>query len=40
VHDLEHQHDRFGKPTGVRQVGRDVWLGSFEQTTIARLTLP
>ncbi|MFC5678895.1 SMP-30/gluconolactonase/LRE family protein [Aeromicrobium endophyticum] len=40
VHDLAHEHDRFGKATGVRQVGRQVWLGSFEQTTIAVLTLP
>lgn len=39
VHDLAHQADRFGKATGVRQVGREVWLGSFEQTTVARLTL-
>jgi sugar lactone lactonase YvrE len=39
VHDVAHQDDRFGKATGVRQVGDEVWLGSFEQTTIARLTL-
>ena len=39
VHDLAHEDDRFGKATGVRQVGREVWLGSFEQTTIAVLTL-
>ncbi|MET0820453.1 MAG: SMP-30/gluconolactonase/LRE family protein [Aeromicrobium sp.] len=39
AHDLAHEDDRFGKATGVRQVGREVWLGSFEQTTIAVLTL-
>lgn len=39
VHDIAGQHDRFGKPTGLRQVGDTVWMGSFEQTTIARLAL-
>ena len=40
VHDIAGAHDRFGKPTGVRQVGREVWMGSFEQTTIAVFDLP
>jgi sugar lactone lactonase YvrE len=40
VHDLAGRHERFGKPTGVRQVGADVWVGSFEQTTIARIAVP
>ncbi|WP_456694928.1 SMP-30/gluconolactonase/LRE family protein [Aeromicrobium sp. P5_D10] len=40
VHDIAGQHDRFGKATGVRQVGDKVWLGSFEQTTIAVFDLP
>ncbi len=39
VHDVAGQHDRFGKPTGLRQVGGTVWMGSFEQTTIARFDL-
>lgn len=40
VHDVAGRHDGFGKPTGVRQVGRQVWMGSFEQTTIAVFDLP
>lgn len=40
VHDIVGQHDRFGMPTGLRQIGRTVWMGSFQQTTIARLDLP
>lgn len=40
VHDIDGRADGFGKPTGVRQVGGTVWLGSFEQTTIARLDVP
>jgi len=40
VHDIAGKIERFGKPTGVRQVGRKVWLGSFEQTTLAVLDLP
>lgn len=40
VHDIAGSHARFGKPTGVRQVGREVWMGSFEQTTIAVFDLP
>jgi sugar lactone lactonase YvrE len=39
VHDIAHQHQRFGKPTGVRRVGSQIWMGSFEQTTIAVLTV-
>lgn len=30
----------FGKATGVRQLGGKVWLGSFEQTTIAVMDVP
>ncbi|MFI5428763.1 SMP-30/gluconolactonase/LRE family protein [Aeromicrobium sp. UC242_57] len=40
VHDIAGEHDRFGKATGVRQVGGKVWLGSFEQSTIAVLDVP
>ncbi|MGB9011806.1 MAG: SMP-30/gluconolactonase/LRE family protein [Aeromicrobium sp.] len=40
VHDMAGQNDRFGMPTGLRQVGHTVWMGSFEQTTIARFDLP
>jgi sugar lactone lactonase YvrE len=40
VHDIAGKIERFGKPTGVRQLGRKVWLGSFEQTTLAVLDLP
>jgi len=40
VHDIAGKHARFGKPTGVRQVGAKVWLGSFEQTTVASIDLP
>lgn len=40
AYDVAGQHDRFGKATGVRQVGDKVWLGSFEQTTIAVFDLP
>lgn len=40
AHDIAGRHDRFGKPTGVRQVGREVWMGSFEQTTIGVFDLP
>ena len=40
VHDIAGEHPRFGKPTGLRQVGAHLWMGSFEQTTVARCTLP
>jgi sugar lactone lactonase YvrE len=40
AYDIAGKNDRFGKPTGVRQVGRKVWLGSFEQTTLAVFDLP
>ncbi|MCW2831073.1 MAG: hypothetical protein JWP31_1765 [Aeromicrobium sp.] len=40
VHDFAGEHPDFGKPTGVRQVGRQVWMGSFEQMTIAVFDLP
>lgn len=40
VHDIAGRHERFGKPTGLRQVGNTVWMGSFEQTTIAAFDLP
>ncbi len=40
VHDIAGSHDHFGKPTGVRQLGDQVWMGSFEQTTIAVFDLP
>lgn len=39
VHDIEGKHPDFGKPTGVRQVGDQVWLGSFEETAIAVMRL-
>lgn len=38
--DVGGHHDRFGKATGVRQAGGKVWVGSFEQTTIAVFDLP
>lgn len=40
AYDIAGKHPRFGKPTGVRQVGDKVWLGSFEQTTLAVINLP
>ncbi|MCL3819522.1 SMP-30/gluconolactonase/LRE family protein [Aeromicrobium wangtongii] len=40
VHDVAGRHDRFGMPTGVRQVGGHVWMGSLEQPTIAVFDLP
>lgn len=40
AYDIAGKNDDFGKPTGVRQVGRHVWLGSFEQTTLAVIDLP
>ncbi len=40
LHAINGKHDRFGKATGVRQSGNDVWLGSFEQETIARIDYP
>jgi len=40
VHDIDGRDDRFGKATGVRQLGDKVWLGSFEQTTIAVVDVP
>lgn len=40
AYDIAGSHPRFGKPTGVRQVGDTVWLGSFEQTTLAVFDLP
>lgn len=39
AHDIAGRHERFGKPTGLRQVGTTVWMGSFEQTTIASFDL-
>lgn len=39
VHDVAGRHERFGKPTGLRQIGTTVWMGSFEQTTIAAFDL-
>lgn len=40
VHDIAGQHDRFGMPTGVRQVGGQVWMGSLEADTIAVFDTP
>jgi sugar lactone lactonase YvrE len=40
VHDVAGKHDRFGMPTGVRQVGHHVWMGSLELATIAVFDLP
>lgn len=40
VHDVAGEHPEFGMPTGVRQVGGVVWLGSLEQSTIAAFDLP
>ncbi|MET1039014.1 MAG: SMP-30/gluconolactonase/LRE family protein [Aeromicrobium sp.] len=40
VRDVAGRHDGFGTPTGVRQVGRQVWMGSLEQTSIAVFDLP
>lgn len=40
VHDFAGEHADFGKATGVRQVGGTVWMGSFEQSTIAAFDLP
>jgi hypothetical protein len=38
--DFSGTNVHFGKPTGVRQVGDKVWMGSFEQTTIGVFDLP
>jgi sugar lactone lactonase YvrE len=40
VHDIDGKNARFGKATGVRQLGHQVWLGSFETSTIAVLDVP
>jgi hypothetical protein len=40
VHDVAGRHEGFGMPTGVRQVGRQVWMGSLERTSIAVFDLP
>lgn len=40
VHDLAAKHPDFGMPTGVRQVGDEVWMGSLEESAIAVLRLP
>ncbi|NRQ50856.1 SMP-30/gluconolactonase/LRE family protein [Aeromicrobium stalagmiti] len=40
VHDVAGQHDDFGMPTGVRQAGGSVWMGSLEHATIAAFDLP
>jgi sugar lactone lactonase YvrE len=40
VHDTAGRHEAFGMPTGVRQVGRAVWMGSLERSTIAVYDLP
>ena len=40
VHDVAGEHPRFGMPTGVRQVGDVVWLGSLESPTVAAFDLP
>ncbi|MET0448321.1 MAG: SMP-30/gluconolactonase/LRE family protein [Aeromicrobium sp.] len=40
VHDVAGSHDGFGTPTGVRQAGRRVWMGSLERTSIAVFDLP
>lgn len=40
VHDLAGEHPAFGMPTGVRQTGGSVWLGSLEAPTIAAFDLP
>ena len=38
-HNIVGQHETFGKPTGLRQIGGTVWMGSFEKTTIASFDL-
>src|SRR5665811_140866 len=40
VYAIDGEHARFGKATGVRQHGHRVWLGSFEQETIAVIDYP
>lgn len=40
IHNIDGKNERFGKATGVRQLGDRVWLGSFEQTTIAVFDVP
>lgn len=40
VHDIAGQDDRFGMPTGVRQAGGKVWMGSLEMSTIAVFDTP
>jgi sugar lactone lactonase YvrE len=40
VHDVAGKDARFGMPTGVRQVGGQVWMGSLEEDTIAVFDLP
>lgn len=39
VHDIAGENDRFGMPTGVRQAGDTVWMGSLEKSTIAAFEL-
>ncbi|MBD8606542.1 SMP-30/gluconolactonase/LRE family protein [Aeromicrobium fastidiosum] len=40
VHDVAGEHPGFGMPTGVRQSGDAVWLGSLESPTIAVFDVP
>nr|MCW2727163.1 Strictosidine synthase [Aeromicrobium sp.] len=40
VHDVAGQDGGFGMPTGVRQAGGHVWMGSLELATIAVFALP
>lgn len=40
VHDVMGKDTRFGMPTGVRQVGSEVWMGSLEMGVIAVFDLP
>ncbi|MET0928101.1 MAG: SMP-30/gluconolactonase/LRE family protein [Aeromicrobium sp.] len=40
LHDVSGRHDGFGTPTGVRQAGGRVWMGSLERTSIAVFDLP
>ena len=40
VHDTAGRHPGFGMPTGVRQTGGKVWMGSLERSTIAVYDLP
>lgn len=40
IHEIDSKNERLAKATGVRHLGDLIWLGSFEQSTIAALDVP